>query len=482
MSDLLLHRVRVFLLSHRLFSPEALLLVAVSGGPDSLCLLHLLYRLAAQGGPRLHVAHLDHGLRPEAVAEASRVAALAAAWGLPATVERRAVRTRPGDGGPMAAARRVRYAFLAELARASGANAVAVAHQADDQAETVLMHLIRGAGLAGLRGMRAAVPWEEWGQRATEARNPEPVPAPLHAPALIRPLLDTTRTEITGYCAEHGLAPVADPSNSSPRYARSRVRRLLHDLAAENPQVVEAIGRSATLVGDDFAYIQSQLAVAWPGLAIEAPGQIAFARPAWEHLHPALQRYALRRAAGALGAPELSMPQVEAARALATRPGRRMRLGANLRLEVEHARIVMTRPEALAPAAAPQLAVDELPLATPGVTPLGRGWRCVVGPTPAAPPSPWQVALRPETLDGPLRFRRRRPGDRFRPVGGPGSRKLQDFFVDRKVPRDLRDAWPILATPTSIVWVAGLRPDGRFVAEARSQSTIWVSLLYEPET
>jgi tRNA(Ile)-lysidine synthetase-like protein len=165
MSDLLLERVRALLAEQDLLSPEALLLVAVSGGPDSLCLLHLLTPLRADGGPRLHVAHFDHGARgAQATAEAAAVAELGTAWGLAVTVEHRDVPALARASGIsfMAAARQARYAFLANLANRIEAHAVAVAHQADDQAETVLLHLLRGAGLAGLRGMRPVVPWHEW--------------------------------------------------------------------------------------------------------------------------------------------------------------------------------------------------------------------------------------------------------------------------------------------------------------------------------
>lgn len=477
--DPLIERVTAFLAPRDLLRPDALILVAVSGGPDSLCLLHLLDRLRRGGGPSLHVAHLDHGARgAQSRAEAEAVAALAEAWGLPATVARADVPAlaRARREGLMAAARRARYAFLAETARAVGARAVAVAHQADDQAETVLLHATRGAGLAGLRGMRPEVPWDEWA--APEARG-------AGGPPLLRPLLTTPRAAIAAYCAAHGLRPAEDPSNSSPRYARARARRLLRALAEENPRVVEALGRTAQISADEHDFIQAQLDAAWPGLADEAPGAVALRREAWAALHPALQRHALRRAAARLGQAELSHAQVEAARALAASPGRRMRLGPRLWLAVDQVALTLAAgAEAVAPPAlaAPQLPVAELPLAAPGATAIGGGWACVVGAEAPERPGPWWLALDAEALDGPLALRRRRPGDRFRPAGGRGSRKLQDFFVDRRVPRGLRDAWPILATPRSVVWVAGLRADGRFVAGAATRSTIWVGFVQGEES
>jgi len=486
----LLPPLRTFLAANGLLRPDALLLVAVSGGPDSLSLLHLLHRLRADGGPQLHVAHLDHGLRPEAAAEAEAVRATAEAWDIPATVERREVAAL--GAGPMDAARRVRYAFLAETAHATGADAVTVAHHADDQAETVLMHLLRGAGPAGLRGMRPVVPWGEWAGQMQNAKDPMqngPLSsavagnAPdfafciLHFALLLRPLLSARRLELEAYCHTHGLAPADDPSNRSPRYARTAVRRLLGSLAAEHPNLVEALGRTAQISADDYAFIQAQLASAWPALAVEQPGSVQLRRGAWEALHPALQRYALRRAATLLGAPALSLPLVEAARTLAAQPGRHMRLGPQLQLEVEQAGLRIARTDAPAHADAPQLPLAELPLAVPGLTPLCAGWACVVSDAPPATPSRWWVALSVAALDGPLSLRRRLPGDRFRPAGGRGSRSLQDFLVDRKLPQRLRAAWPILATPAAVVWVAGLRADARFIAAPQSQGTIWVGLV-----
>jgi tRNA(Ile)-lysidine synthase len=479
---ILLARVGAFLQARGLLRPDALLLVAVSGGPDSLALLHLLSRLRAQGGPSLHVAHLDHGARgAQSAAEAAAVAELAAAWGLPATVGRADVPAlaRERREGLMAAARRARYAFLAEAALQLGASAVAVAHHADDQAETVLMHLLRGAGPAGLRGMRDVVPWAEWGGA--------PGGAACEGCPLIRPLLTTTRAEVEAYCREHGLRPSDDPSNRSERFARPRIRRTLRALEAEHPRVIAALGRAARILADDHAFIQAQLDSTWPRLADAQPGWVSLRREEFLALHPALQRYALRRAAALLGQAELSLEQVEAARALAAAPGRQMRLGPRLWLAVDQVSLAFARTNDDAvglggtASPAPQLGVAELPLAAPGRTPLGGGWACEVrvGLPPA--PSPWWVALDPAALDGPLILRRRRPGDRFRPAGGAGSRKLQDFFVDRKLPRALRAAWPILATPSSVVWVAGLRADERFAATDPSQGTIWVGLTHDHE-
>ncbi len=171
MMDDLLARVRQYAQRNRLFSPGETVVVGVSGGPDSLCLLHLLRRLAPELRLWLHVAHLHHGLRgAEADADAAFVAELADCWGLPCTVGRADVAALAREAGLSLeeAARQARYRFLAEVADAGGAATLAVGHNADDQAETVLMHFLRGSGAAGLRGMLPRTPLDEsWDQPST---------------------------------------------------------------------------------------------------------------------------------------------------------------------------------------------------------------------------------------------------------------------------------------------------------------------------
>ncbi|MEN6478284.1 MAG: tRNA lysidine(34) synthetase TilS, partial [Anaerolineales bacterium] len=190
------------------------LVVAVSGGADSLCLLHALHALAPELGYRLQVAHLDHGLRAAAAEDAAWVAALCARWGLPCTVGQAQVRAlAEAEGRSLEeAARLARYRFLARVALRVGARAVAVGHTADDQAETLLLHLVRGAGLTGLVGMAPAAPW------------PLPEDVASAALTLLRPLLAVSRQDTVSYCAALGLTPRKDETNADPAYTRNRLR------------------------------------------------------------------------------------------------------------------------------------------------------------------------------------------------------------------------------------------------------------------
>ena len=271
-------------LEHADLARDSLLVVAVSGGPDSLALLHALHSLSAEIGLRLHGAHLDHGLRgEESAADARFVAAEFRRLGLPGTLECAAVASvrRERKLSLEEAARDVRYAFLAQVAERLDADAVALGHTADDQAETVLMRLLRGSGLAGLRGMSALT-------HRTLAHG---------SVALVRPLLDVTRAEVAEFCRELGLAPRDDASNASTDMLRNRVRLdLIPYLEDYNPSVRRALLRLARSSARDLAYIEEQVDAAMLIVASRTSDGVALDRDSFARLHPAIQAHALRRA------------------------------------------------------------------------------------------------------------------------------------------------------------------------------------------
>jgi tRNA(Ile)-lysidine synthetase-like protein len=472
---------------------DAKLVVAVSGGADSLCLLHLLVRLRPELALTLHVAHLDHGLRgAHSAADAAFVAAMAEQWGVAATVERRPVAPVAAalGLGTQAAARRVRYAFLADVAQAVQANVVAVAHNADDQAETVLLHLLRGAGLAGLRGMRPLVPWDEW---ATFGQPPDEEAASqttcssnrqqVSEAHLVRPLLDVPRAAIDAYCTTHGLAPRHDPSNASPTYARTQVRHtLLPQLTAYNSDIVAALGRTARAAADDYAFLQAALDEVWPQLARSNDGTVRLDLALLQGLHPALRRAALRRAVELLlgRGVALGFEHLEAAHEAVLRgPGAHLGLPYGLQLDVVHGAVALSIGALAATDAVPQLLHAMLTLPDEGRAALGGGWWVTVGSAPKG--GRWAAGLDADALAGPLRLRQRRAGDRIRPLGGRGSRRVQDLFVDRKVPREQRGAWPILVMGDQPIWVVGLALDARVAATSPTARRLWVVFEREDE-
>lgn len=425
--------------------PGATLLVAVSGGPDSLALLHALHALRGTLGLTLHVAHLDHTLRgAESAAEASFVAETARAWGIPCAVGAADVRALARGRNLADAARRARYAFLAETARAAGAYAVATAHHADDQAETVLAHLLRGAGPAGLSGMRPVTQ--------------------IAGAAVLRPLLAVTHAALEDYCAANGLEPRRDPSNESTRATRTRIRRrLIPALIEYNPRIVEALCRTAEACAAEHALAEAQLDSAWPALAAGRSGALAFDGAAWAALPEALRGLAIRRAYDEIGGGD-TLGGDDLARALAVAggpAGKRAELPGGVWLTSGHGGGF--RVSRGAPAEdGPQIeGAAELP--APGELDLGGGWRLRAELGAAqAPRDRWEVFLIPSAA--PLRVRGRRPGDTLRPHGGRGARRLQDALLDARIPRALRDRWPLVVSGEIVAWGPGLRPAAGLVA------------------
>lgn len=476
----LLERFQKHLLQSELLRGGEQIVVGVSGGPDSLCLLHLLWRLRNNLQLTIHVAHLDHGFRGEQSAEeASFVASFAHELGLAATVERRDVRSlmQGQHSNSSAAARMVRYGFLAEVALTQQADAVLVAHHSDDQAETLLMHLLRGAGPGGLSGMRARTAWPIW-----SAEIIAQLPASTKQPELLRPLLPFSRAEIEEYCAEQALEPRHDPSNRKEIYTRSRIRwELLPVLKEYNKHITHALSQTAQLCADDYDFIQSQLDQLWPSLCQIRADSLRFERSGWNSLHTALQRAALRRALFLL-APEreVSFEQTERLRHwLQHSQHPAPNPPAGLRLELSADWWQLKRPASGLDRAdlpdQPQLA-EACDVAWEGVTAINQHWQLLVSATQPADwqASPWRIVLDRATLPAGLALRTRKPGDRFQPLGGVGSRSLQDLFVDRKIPQTLRANWPLLVSGEQIVWVIGLRQDRLFAATNQSADRLWL--------
>ncbi|HEY2731909.1 MAG TPA: tRNA lysidine(34) synthetase TilS [Polyangia bacterium] len=404
--------------AHALVNDGDLVIVAVSGGPDSMALLHALWELAPRLRVRLEVATIDHGLRPEARAEGDLVRARAQALELPwhgLRVDVAAARRERASWQD--AARRVRLEALAALAARRGAASVALAHQADDQAETVLFRVVRGTGLGGLAG----IPY-------------------LRAP-FIRPLLDVTRPEIARYVKRRSLPFVEDPSNADLRYARARFRhRWLPLLSEENPRVREAL-----------------VALAAAARAAGAPDDDA---------RGALPHDVGRRAAEVV------------ARLRASGGTRRIDVSGRRVVEVAYGRvrILARRPNAAAVGEALSVPGPGTYALAPAATSLHL--RCgALGQEDAG------GAFDADALAWPLVLRARRSGDRMRPRGGRGSRKLADLLIDAKVPRATRDALPVLTTADDVVlFVPGLRPAEQGRPTARTTRFLRVAPLDPSET
>ena len=442
---------------------QTTLIVAASGGPDSTALLRSLHRLSPQFGLQLHVAHLNHDFRgAEADHDAAFVQRLADGLGLPASIDKQdpiAYQRQRNLSSFEQAAREMRYAFLAAVAQTARAAAIALGHTADDQAETVLLHLLRGAGLHGLRGMSELSPW--------------PWPHPQPGPALFRPLLSLSKSDTEAYCRALNQPCRHDSGNYMWRFTRNRIRHdLLPRLARDyNPQVRPALTRLSRAAADAVDYLETELTRHWPHIAQETAGQVSLRIDALTALHPALQRQALRRAAANIAgdARRLRESHLESMLNLLQQPrgGRAIQLPRGLIAQRQANTLRLTRAAATPEPALPQLHGEHpIPLPrTPGetVTTTANGWRVTIRNVPLQPPTPPQTApytarLNPAALDGaPPMLRTRRPGDRFQPSGMTGTKKLQDFLTDAKIPREQRDHIPLLVSQRGIAWIAGHR-------------------------
>ncbi len=471
--DVLL-KVRQSIDRHDLLAGGGTVVVGVSGGPDSLCLLHVLNRLREVYGIELHVAHLDHRLRgEESKKDATFVARLAEEWGLPATVEARDVPrlARESKLAIEEAARQARYSFLAQTALAVGAERIAVGHHADDQTETIVMHWLRGAGLAGLRGM---LPQTNLGQMRLEAAWPDRPPLHLQ---LIRPLLETSRAEIEAYCRAHGLKPRFDLSNLDTTYYRNRLRHeLIPYLESYNPNIRQVLRRSAQVIGDDYSFLQAELERVWGAVvSSESEEAITFDLACWRGLPTSQQRSTLREAIHRLrrSLRNINWIHIEnALPALRAKPaGTQVTLPQGLMLSIGYDDFTVAGEGYVPEVDWPLLLVERLPVTVPGVTELpDSGWclesaiieRKDCGEEYLGNPNPWQAFLDYEVAGSGLMLRQRQPGDRFQPLGLGGHEKsLHTFMIDHHIPRSLRGFVPIVVSPRHIVWVAGWRIDER---------------------
>lgn len=427
-----------YLRRERLCAPGEHLLVAVSGGPDSVALLHLLWRLKENLGVTLGVAHFHHGLRgPEAEAEAAFVAGLAARLGLPCHQGRgdTAAHAREHGLSLQMAARELRRAFLRQVCREGGYDKVAMGHTADDQIELFFLRLLRGAGLTGLAGMWPA--------------SPE---------GLIRPLLAVGKAVILAWLHKEGLPYRQDMSNLSPAYLRNRVRQeLLPYLAAHyNPRLREGVWRLTARLQADERFLQEHTERAWQRLVRRpAPELLAISTKALSSQPVALQARLLQRLVAAVGGGELLETHRESLLALAQarQSGGRLPLAGCL---VARAGVELHFLPPLPPATPWQ---GLLP--APGVveTPPGWRWQVRVLPEPEdSGPCPPEVVHLPAAQVGfPLLVRPPRPGDRCHPAGAPGRRKLQDVLTDLHIPRWLRPHLPLVLYEGRVAWVAGLK-------------------------
>ncbi len=436
---MLLERVRTTIDRHRMFDSGGTVLVAVSGGLDSVVLLDLLSRLAPDYGISLHVAHLDHGLRPASADDARFVERLSADLDLPSRIDRLDPDKFDARSGGVseAAARAARHAFLESVRTEIGASRIALGHTADDQAETIIHRLTRGSGIKGLRGI-------------------PPVRLPF-----VRPLIETRRAEILEYARTRNLDWRVDASNADLSLTRNRIRhRVLPELERLNPKVVESICRSADLAAEADEIGDHLIRLLWDEvLANEGEERVAFRLGALNDLSRAVRKLLLREGArrvrGDLTGFEHDHTE-EAARLAASESSHGELSLPGLSVRIQSDEVVLTRSaeSPLAPWTYP-VELGETAIVEP---PIALRLEVVDGAPPRMNPSDrWIESADADRIHFPLELRSRRDGDRFTPLGLAKCVKLKDFLINEKIPYYDRDRVPLLCDREKIVWVVGVR-------------------------
>ena len=443
--EVFLSKVSATISRYNMFPLRSRVLVAVSGGADSLALLHVLYCLRNKYALSLWVAHLNHQIRGQTAdddqAYVGKVASGLNLEYISGSVDVRGLARRHG-GGLEQAARKARYQFLEKTAERLSLTRIAVGHTASDQAETVLMRLIRGSGVEGLAGI------------------------PPVRGVIVRPLIEVYRQDTVEYCRSKYLAPRLDESNQDSRFLRNRLRSDLvpHLGKAYNPRIVSALCRTAELARTDNTFLEVVARKAFSDVLEKSSQDAIWLNARLFILLPQaigrrVIRQALRRLKGDLEGIEAAHVRI-ISRLDAATGTKSFQLPGGYELRREYGSIVVA-------VARPRIAVTATAIEVPGKVHLPElGF---VVRTDFVEQSPGEFSLDPNVeifdmgnFDGPLEIRSRQPGDRFFPLGMRKAKRLKEFFIDEKIPRNMRDMIPLLVCGGRIMWVVGYRIDNRF--------------------
>jgi tRNA(Ile)-lysidine synthase len=446
---------------YEMLQPGERVVVAVSGGADSMALLHVLWEIRRDYHLFLVVAHVDHGLRPEAADEKSFVRKACTELGVPFVTRQVDVRQKQKVGRLtlQEAAREARYAFLLETARAQKATKVALGHTADDQAESVVMRLLRGSGTRGLSGI-----------------------PPMRGGIFIRPLIEVWREELESFLRERKVAFLTDPSNRSLHYLRNRVRHeLLPILEQYNPRFRQTLVQMADLFRAEEEFWQSILEERFPGLmrarkkdslTLDIPSLAGQPLP----LRLRSFRYAVEKLLGHLR--RLGFPHILAIESLlqSPEPNKSLKLPQGLGVSKAYQALTFSKSRQ-------EVVPFEHLVPGPGyveIPEIGRSMRFEIQTRPPRiqlENSSCVALLDYDAMDFPLAIRSFRPGDRFQPLGMEGEKKVKDLFIDCKIPAVQRRQIPLLFKEDQLLWVVGVRIDHRARLKPETRRALRAELL-----
>ncbi len=444
----LVSTVRVTMERYRMVSPRDAVLVAVSGGPDSVCMLHILLSLREKMGFEVKVAHLDHQFRgEESRRDAEFVTSLAERFDVPCFCHEENVPRFLMSNAMSAqeAARVLRYQFLVKTSKLEYCQRIATGHNADDQAETVLMRVLRGAGPDGLAGI-----------------------PPKREGIIIRPILACWRSEIEDYLSEHDLPFRIDESNLESKYLRNKIRNdLLPQLAHYNPQISRSLVNLASTMADVSAHFGRLTDLALPEVLKTARvGQFVLDLRKLTGYDEALQRSVFRRVFESLrpDLPPLASRHVDSLLSMLRKGdvGASVELPDRARARLEHGCVVFSHGDG--PPTAEEKALDvpgTAAFADAGLTVTAELLpRSELGYCPTEANE--DLALFDwNELSPPLKIRSKREGDRFQPFGMEGTQGLKELFVNSKIAFSFRPSVPVLFDETGILWVVGIRRSAR---------------------
>ncbi len=460
-----------FIAQHKMIKDGETVIVAVSGGADSLALLYGLHALRSQLNCQLHVAHLNHCLRPDADADADFVRQHAAHLKLHCTIQRMEIPhlAQQWKLSVEAAGRRARYQFYESVTTGIDATKVALGHHQDDIAETVLMNLIRGSGASGLKGI-----------------------APVRDAKFIRPIAGFTRQQIEAFLTAIGIVPRHDPTNTDTRYLRNRIRhelipRLENDY---NPNIKIGLSRTADVLRAESEYLDTAAREAFEACRIQGSHKnVVLDRVEFRKHHVALQRRVLRQSLSEMSGDMndlyfthcekmLNLIEAEASNALLALPNGLQFRRAYQQLIIER-KSVETGNFAYPVVTVGKTSIEVLN--TEITAELGNIKSC---PTLALPDGRFEAIFDYEKIRKvfaepfleafPLTVRNRRQGDRFQPHGMRGTKKIKDFFIDTKVPRYERDSVPLLVCGDQILWIIGYTTSDAFKIESDTRQYLYL--------
>ena len=463
-------RTHRFIIQHQMIQPKETVLVGVSGGVDSLALLYALHTLRHQLACQLHIAHLDHGFREDSAADAAYVVEQANQLGLPISRNRIDVPQLMRDQKLSAevAARHARYQFYECVSEQTGATKTALGHHRGDQAETVLMNLLRGAGAPGLKGM-----------------------LPVRDGKFIRPLLAFSRKEIEAFVAQLGLKPRCDTTNYQRNHLRNRVRlELIPTLErAYNSNIQNTLNQTADLLQAESDYLETLAHEAFRACQIEpcASDTVALDRRLFQTHHLALRRRILRLAiAEVFGAVRdlyfnhfesmLNLIDGEASNSILNLPhgGTFRRAYNRILVQKSTDSPVPFEYEVAVPGRTVFPILDAELIATIVESPINDGI------TDKFPDGKFQAVFDLDRLQTPLKLRQRQDGDRFHPFGMQGTKKLKNLLIDAKIPQYERGQVPVLISGNQVIWVVGYRTSEPFKIQTETKRRLYLN--YSPST